>query len=282
MRRTYLEQGQVDRKVAVRQRSHEPDDAVAVTCEHNEGTAAEDSEMPGLIRRSQPTLKESLEVMTLHAVQPDLIRDHPRSLHYGSRLVPLAVRRWDDLAVRLTAKRRLAATLPRYEDAEFTYAPIGATRGRLPDGYRHTRRRVRIGHSPQAFDRAANALLTWGMHRRSGLTVAVDGPAELGRTVVLGLGIGLSLAIPCRVVYVVDEPTRRGFAYGTLPDHPEQGEEAFVVEQDKDGSVWFEITAFSRPDALLVRLAGPLGRAIQLLATTRYERALASAADSQR
>jgi len=115
------------------------------------------------------------------------------------------------------------------------------------------------------------------MHRRSGLVVAVEGPAAEGRTVVLGLGVGLKLLIPCRVVYVVDEPTRRGFAYGTLPDHPEQGEEAFVVTQDDDGSVWFEIKAFSRPGALLVRWAGPVGRAIQSLATTRYERAVASA-----
>jgi uncharacterized protein (UPF0548 family) len=115
------------------------------------------------------------------------------------------------------------------------------------------------------------------MHRRSGLAVASDGPATAGQTVVLGLGLGLRLLIPCRVVYVVDEPGRCGFAYGTLPDHPEQGEEAFVVTRDEDGAVWFEIRAFSRPSALLVQWAGPVGRAIQSLATTRYERAVASA-----
>jgi uncharacterized protein (UPF0548 family) len=113
------------------------------------------------------------------------------------------------------------------------------------------------------------------MHRRSGLVVAAEGPAVEGRTVVLGLGMGLMLLIACRVVYVVDEPARRGFAYGTLPDHPEQGEEAFVVTQDDDGLVWFDIKAFSRPGALLVRWAGPVGRAIQSVAMTRYERAVA-------
>lgn len=179
--------------------------------------------------------------------------------------------------MRLTATQRLQESLARYRAVEPTYEPVGATRGELPAGYRHTRRRVRIGTGKAVFDRAVRALLTWEMHTRSGLTVAADGPVELGRTVVLGLGVGLSLVIPCRVVYVVDEPTRRGFAYGTLPDHPEQGEEAFVVTQDVDGSVWFEITAFSRPGALLVRRAGPVGRAIQSAATTRYERALASA-----
>lgn len=182
--------------------------------------------------------------------------------------------------MRLTATRDLERALARYRSTEPTYEPVGATRGELPDGYGHTRRRVCLGSGQTVFDRASQALLTWEMHRRSGLAVATGGPAEPGRTVVLGLGIGigLSLVIPCRVVYLVDEPTRRGFAYGTLPDHPEQGEEAFVVMQDDDGSVWFEIAAFSRPGALLVRWAGPVGRAIQSRATSRYERALTSAA----
>jgi hypothetical protein len=52
---------------------------------------------------------------------------------------------------------------------------------------------------------------------------------------------------PCRVVYVIDEPRRRGFAYGTLPGHPESGEEAFVLEQRDDGTIASNIIAFSRP-----------------------------------
>lgn len=176
--------------------------------------------------------------------------------------------------MRLTARRELTAALTRYRSAELTYAAVGATGGDLPAGYRHTQRRVRIGTGSQAFNRASDAVLTWEMHRRSRLAVAADGPAVEGGTVVLGVGVGVKLVIPCRVVYVVDEPARRGFAYGTLPDHPEQGEEAFVVTQDGEGTVWFEITAFSRPGALVVRWAGPIGRAIQSLATARYERAL--------
>jgi len=180
--------------------------------------------------------------------------------------------------VRFTAGRDLDAALARYQTAELTYAPVGATSGDLPTGYNHTQRRTLIGAGADTFTQAAEAVLTWEMHRRSGLVVTAAGPAVEGMTVVMGLGAGLRLLIPCRVVYVVDEPMRRGFAYGTLPDHPEQGEEAFVVTRDADDSVWFEINAFSRPGALLVRWAGPLGRAIQSLMTTRYERAVASAA----
>ncbi len=89
------------------------------------------------------------------------------------------------------------------------------------------------------------------------------------------LGVGPAcVSIPCRVVAVVDEARRRGFSYGTLPGHPESGEEQFVLEQRDDGRIDFTITAFSRPATLLARLAGPAGRAGQRLMTQRYLDAL--------
>lgn len=180
--------------------------------------------------------------------------------------------------MRVTRRRALGQTLTRYRDVALTYQEVGATQAGLPAGYTHARRRTLIGSGPATFDAAVAAVMTWDMHRRSGLAVAVDGPAEAGLTVVLGLGVCLALVIPCRVVYLVDEPRRRGFGYGTLRGHPEQGEEAFVVSRDEDEQVWLDITAFSRPGARLTRWAGPLGRAAQSHATTRYARALASIA----
>jgi uncharacterized protein (UPF0548 family) len=112
------------------------------------------------------------------------------------------------------------------------------------------------------------------MHEGAGMTVAADGPAERDRTVVLCLGRPLGLLIPCRVVYVVAEERRRGFAYGTLPGHPEQGEEAFIVELADDGTVWAEITAFSRPGSRVVRWSGPLGPVAQSIALRVYTRSL--------
>ena len=83
------------------------------------------------------------------------------------------------------------------------------------------------------------------------------------------------IRIPTRVVYVVDEPSRRGFAYGTLPGHPERGEEAFVVERAADDSVWLVIRAFSRPAGALTWIGYPVARLMQAIYTARYERALA-------
>jgi uncharacterized protein (UPF0548 family) len=101
--------------------------------------------------------------------------------------------------------------------------------------------------------------------------------AEPGGLVLLGVIAGpVQITAPCRVVYVVQEPSRRGFAYGTLPGHPESGEEAFVVERHGDDTVTFTITAFSRPATVLARIAGPAGRTIQHRITGRYLQALAS------
>ena len=73
----------------------------------------------------------------------------------------------------------------------------------------------------------AGALLGWQAHLRAGLCVSASaatvGP---GTVVVLGAGAGAArVSAPCRVVYLVAEPGRAGFAYGTLPGHPERGEE---------------------------------------------------------
>jgi uncharacterized protein (UPF0548 family) len=69
---------------------------------------------------------------------------------------------------------------------------------------------------------------------------------------------------PCRVLYEIDEASRFGFGYGTLAAHVERGEERFLVEQDADGNVWYDLAAFSRPRHPLVRIFSPLARRIQL------------------
>jgi uncharacterized protein (UPF0548 family) len=85
---------------------------------------------------------------------------------------------------------------------------------------------------------------------------------------VLARAFGLWWLNACRIVYIVDEDDgsmrRFGFAYGTLPGHAESGEERFLVEWDRrDGCVWYDILAFSRPNHFLVRLAYPQARKLQ-------------------
>ncbi|MGY0055822.1 DUF1990 family protein [Streptomyces sp. LZ34] len=145
--------------------------------------------------------------------------------------------------------------------SRLTYPETGATRQwPLPAGYRHLRACVPVGRGPDAFGAAGRALMDWRMHRGLGLTVRCWEPtAVAGLPVVIGLGVGrLRLRAPCQVVWTVAEKTRTGFAYGTLPGHPERGEESFVVSLERDGAVMLTVTAFSRPAAWYTRAAGPL------------------------
>ncbi|ARF77737.1 DUF1990 family protein [Kitasatospora aureofaciens] len=175
-----------------------------------------------------------------------------------------------DLQQRLRAAR---ATEP-------TYPEVGATRrGRLPDGYAHLRRRVHLGHGPEVLERAGRYVLGWGSQLGTGFAVYPGGPAREGATVLLRLSLPGSrwprLVIPCRVVWTVAEPDRIGFAYGTLPGHPECGEESFLVSMDAEGEVWFEVAAFSRLSAWYARLGRPVALLCQHLAIERYLAALA-------
>jgi uncharacterized protein (UPF0548 family) len=167
-------------------------------------------------------------------------------------------------------------TRNRLADAALTYSEVGATVSELPTGYHHLRRRVLIGRGQQAFADAVADVASWQVQLRAGLTVTASAPNAIpGAVAVLGLGVGpLRLGAPCRVVYTVAEPRRRGFAYGTLPGHPESGEEAFIVEYHGDDSVSFTITAFSKPSTVIAKIAGPAGRLIQNWTTTRYLRSL--------
>lgn len=158
-----------------------------------------------------------------------------------------------------------------------TYRQQGATRdGDLPAGYRHVVRRERLGEGAATFDRAVEALFEWRMHRGAGLAVLAAPPRPaVGEVVVTRLGPPvLGPVAPCRIVYVIEEPRRRGFAYGTLPGHPASGEEAFLVEWAEDDAVYLVIRAFSRPATITARVGGPVARRIQDIVTDRYVRSL--------
>jgi uncharacterized protein (UPF0548 family) len=168
----------------------------------------------------------------------------------------------------------------RLAGAELTYREAGATAGNLPAGYHQFTRSLPIGYGHELFVAAGDAVRQWQVQLGAGLQVSASSPAAVAGTVLLlGLGIGsLRLRAPCRVVYAVDEPRRRGFAYGTLAGHPESGEEAFIIEHHDDDSVRFRITAFSRPATRLAKIAGPLGAVVQRQVTAAYLRSLAKIA----
>jgi uncharacterized protein (UPF0548 family) len=158
-----------------------------------------------------------------------------------------------------------------------TYSPAGLTRDvPTPTGFSTMVVRRTIGRGPADFARAREGLLSWQMHRDAGLAMTVTAPRAAVGVEALGLlGIGsVGLPVPCRVVWAVEDERRAGFAYGTLPGHPERGEEAFVVDLAADGAVWFTVRAVSSPAAWYMRATGPLGRLGQQIFARRYASAL--------
>jgi len=149
----------------------------------------------------------------------------------------------------------------------FSYPLAGATRDSArPDGYVVDHNRQFLGHGRETFERAKQAVREWKMFAVPGLKlIRDDTPIEAGRDVaLLARHLGFYSVSSCRIVYVIDEPDRFGFAYGTLSQHAESGEERFTVEYDREtDEVWYDIYAFSRPGHWLVRLGYPFARYLQ-------------------
>jgi uncharacterized protein (UPF0548 family) len=154
-----------------------------------------------------------------------------------------------------------------------TYSEVGATAGPLPAGYHPVHKSAVIGRGRSRFEEAADRGMRWGMLRGAGLRVeATTEVAAVGSEVIVYLG---PVRAPCRVVYVVAEPDRRGFAYGTLPGHAETGEELFVVRYNPaTDEVFADVLAFSRHATWWSRLGSPVTSVAQRVITDRYLRAL--------
>jgi uncharacterized protein (UPF0548 family) len=152
---------------------------------------------------------------------------------------------------------------------DLTYAAVGATMTTPPARYVVDHTRIKLGVGEKVFVAAKVALERWQQFRLGWLEASPeDTPIREGQVVaILARSIGLGWLNACRIVAVVNEdrPVNRfGFAYGTLPGHAGSGEERFLVEWDRqEGSVWYDILAFSRPRHLLARLGYPWVRRVQ-------------------
>lgn len=157
-----------------------------------------------------------------------------------------------------------------------TYPEVGATAGDLPAGYHHVRAERVVGHGRDDFERAADDLFAGAVQRRAGAEVHLsESPLRAGTQVTMRLRLGpLAFRIPCLVVWAERTADSCGFAYGTLPGHPERGEERFELRLTPPGDVIFTIVAFSAPARWFTRLGGQLARLVQAKMTDRYLAAL--------
>ena len=196
------------------------------------------------------------------------------------------------LRLRPPTPAQVAAFLARSQEQVPSYAETGWTLdGRTPDWALAGRCRVRVGQGEACWTRARAALRDGRMFQDWVLRLPGDVPvplAEQGGTAALLVrhlgplghgGWGLYSLIANRVLYLVDEPGRFGFGYGTLPGHLVRGEERFLLERDAAGTVWFELTTFSRAALPFSRFAQPFVQVAQRRGARHYARMLVQAAN---
>lgn len=159
-----------------------------------------------------------------------------------------------------------------------TYDHIGST---LDPGRRSEPRifvrHLDVGRGTAAFTVAREALRTWVPHAGIGADIHPAGQAvEVDATLLVVLRRGPLLVVaPDRIVGVIDEARRFAFAYGTLPGHPERGEESFCVEHLADDTVRATIRVQAGPGSFAAHAVAPAVRALQHAAVHGYLRAIA-------
>ncbi|HEY1308998.1 MAG TPA: DUF1990 domain-containing protein [Vicinamibacterales bacterium] len=175
-------------------------------------------------------------------------------------------------------RREIERFIVRSHGLPLSYRPTGIGRHRsAADGVgEHV---VTIGHGESEFERARLALAAW-KHFDLGWVEAF--PAHLSvepgtDVAVLIRHLGFWSLNGARVLYQVggcDGQDAFGFAYGTLTNHAESGEELFEVFIDRQtGDVMYRIRAVSRPQSPLTWIGQPIVRVLQ--ARFRHDSAIA-------
>jgi uncharacterized protein (UPF0548 family) len=170
------------------------------------------------------------------------------------------------------ARRPSPATIERFvrdsHDLPLSYGSIGIANGKS-SGRDLDVATVAVGHGAADFARARAALMAWQQFNIGWVeTFPARAPIAIGTVVaVLIRHFRFWSLNGCRVLYLISRPDddgRFGFAYGTLTNHAESGEEIFEVFLDRTtGDVMYRIRAISWPQAMAARVGQPIVRALQ-------------------
>ncbi|HAD13475.1 MAG TPA: DUF1990 domain-containing protein [Saprospirales bacterium] len=171
----------------------------------------------------------------------------------------------------------LQAFLQKESTLPYSYIQVGQTR--LVDkvsGFDNDYNVQVLGQGEAVWEAARQAIRAWQMFPEDWTRIYPQ-PAPIQENVVVVMQarvLGWWWINSCRIVYTIDTENSFGFAYGTLPGHVEMGEELFKVEKLPDGTVHYEIKAFSRPRFWMTRLGYPLARMYQRKFVTESKAAM--------
>ncbi|WP_181276113.1 DUF1990 family protein [Brevibacterium oceani] len=147
----------------------------------------------------------------------------------------------------------------------------------------------------ELFPLAREVVLTWGLQEGAGVIARPVRRVHLDQVVDLRLnpvwpisprrsrGRDLTLRVgSCVVTEVIDEESRAGFVYRTLPGHLESGEQIFLVQRRPSGRLFASIVSDSVPGHPLLAAVTPLSVAAQRMMARRYAAGLRRALTAAR
>ena len=163
---------------------------------------------------------------------------------------------------------RIEQFLKESADLPLSYSPVGLA-AQSPAGFTVGESVVTVGQGRAAFDRAESALQAW-RHYDIGWVELFPRAASVkpGSVVaVLIRHLGIWSLNGCRVLYTLGahgSGESYGFAYGTLTNHAESGEEVFEIARDpRSDEVTYRIRGVARPQSFLARAGQPIVRLLQ-------------------
>ena len=168
-------------------------------------------------------------------------------------------------------QKKLDEFLSKQQKATFSYTEIACTKLeknqplKIPKGYVEDYNFINIGKGDQTWEKAKTTIQQW-KHFPPSFTKIYPNTTkiEAGNIVVVMINIlGLWCRNPAKIVYTFNKPNRFGFAYGTLQEHAEQGEEAFWISRNSNNQITYHLRAISKPKFWAAKLAYPLARKYQ-------------------
>lgn len=168
--------------------------------------------------------------------------------------------------LQIPSASKLSAFLEKECKAALTYSEVGNTQEDGPvKGYDNDFAEAEIGLGEADFRKAKKALQNWQMFPAKWTKILPEKTLiQVGNNVaMLARFAGLWWRNSCKILYIIDEPNRYGFAYATLPGHIEAGEELFLVRMDAEGRVFYSIKAFSKPYHIFAKIGYPMVRRLQ-------------------
>ena len=186
--------------------------------------------------------------------------------------------------LRRPSPRAIDAFLESSRAIPLSYDPVGLARHEAA-GFRHDRHDATIGQGRDAFERAKALVVAWKQFDLGWIEVFPPrAPLRPGTVVaVVARHFGFWSLNGCRIVYTIDSEHEFGFAYGTLTNHAESGEEIFKVSlHPETGNISYQIRVTSRARAPMARLGGPIARSLQARFRRDSAAAMARALDQAR